>query len=139
MPWMIPYLVGYRTNNRSEMMVSDVYYCEPQWIGFGVYRRILRATVNSRTRVGVTIAYCASDRIVKVSIDSYLGLYQYTLKIILNNNRLSSDNNTFLYTPIYRYVLLMKAIALQRYRSMPIIDECSRLAILLINVFCSIK
>ena len=44
---------------------------------------VLKATQTDRG--GGHNSYCASDRIVKVSIDSYLG-HQYCLKVILNNN-----------------------------------------------------
>ena len=50
----------------------------------GEFRGISIGTASSnRTRAAGMIAYCASDRIVKVSIESYLGL-QHSLKIIIN-------------------------------------------------------
>ena len=58
---------------------------DQQLVGDDGYRYLLRATMscfqgismgiegNHKTRVAATIACCASDRIVQVSIDSYLG------------------------------------------------------------------
>ena len=42
---------------------------------------------NNRVRAAATIAYCATDMIVKASLDRYLG-HQHSLKII--HNRLVS-------------------------------------------------
>ena len=47
--WKVPYWIGYQTNNRSEMMGIDTY-CEPQWIGFGMYRSVLEATIGRGQR-----------------------------------------------------------------------------------------
>ena len=64
---------------------------------------------TNRTGAASTItAYFASDRIVKVSIDSYLGR-QYCLKVV--PNRLSYEQ--YLCIAIYRYVLITAIIGLQ--------------------------
>ena len=66
---------------------------DQQQVGDDGYRYVLRATMgwfrgvgierNTRTGTVATIAYCASDRIAKGSIYSYLEL-QYCLKVTLN-------------------------------------------------------
>ena len=38
---------------------------DPQWVGFWVYRWVFVS--NNRVRAAATIAYCATDMIVKVS------------------------------------------------------------------------
>ena len=74
----------------------------------GWFRGVSRGVVsNIRVRVAATIAYCATDVLVKVSIDSYLG-YRYSLNIF--PNRLSSEQ--YLLITIDRY-LLRKAIGFQ--------------------------
>ena len=76
---------------------------DQQQVGDDGHRYLLRATKfwfrglsigiesNDRTGAAATVAYCASDRIVKVTIDSYHG-HQKSLKVILNR---PSYNNTF--------------------------------------------
>ena len=55
-------------------MMRIVTYCGPQWVLFGVYRsEIVR---NNSVRATAAIAYYATDMIVKVSIDRYLGQQQ---------------------------------------------------------------
>ena len=62
---------------------------------------------NNRVRAAATIVYCATDMIVKVSIDNYLG-HQHRVKII--PNRLSFEQYLFITVDQY---LLIKAIGLQ--------------------------
>ena len=87
-----------------------------------------------------TIAYCATDMLAKVYIDRYLE-HQHNLNAT-PNNRLSFDQYLFIatsqhllvkaigYNDIDRY-LLLNAIGLQGYQSMPIAQFywCSRVSI----------
>ena len=94
---------------------------------------------NNRVRAAAIIPYCATDMIVKVSTDSYLG-HQHSFKII--PNRLSFKQCLFVTDDQY---LLIRAIGLRRYsrcllgdliglqgcRSIPIaqLHRCARVSI----------
>ena len=69
---------------------------------------------NNRVRAAVTIVYCGTGTIVKASLDSYLE-HSHSLKMI--PNRLSFEQYRFVTMDRY---LMLKAIRLQWYRSMPI-------------------
>ena len=85
-PWTTPYRDGYYcANNGSEIMRIDTY-CGPQW---GIWICIVR---NSTGRAAATIASLATDMILKVSIDSYLG-QQHSVKMF--SNRLSIVQHIF--------------------------------------------
>ena len=62
---------------------------------------------NNRVRAVATIAYCATDMLAKVYIDTYLG-HQHDLNI--TPNRLSFDQYLFIATSQY---LLVKAIGVR--------------------------
>ena len=87
---------------------------------------------NNRVRAAAIIPYCATDMIVKVSTDSYLG-HQHSFKII--PNRLSFKQCLFVTDDQY---LLIRAIGLRRYRSMPI-GRFDRPARVSIDTYCSIE
>ena len=65
---------------------------------------------NNRVGTAATISYCATDMIVNVWIDSYLGP-RYSLKII----RCRVSLERYLFITIDRY-LSIKAVGLQLYR-----------------------
>ena len=87
---------------------------------------------NNTGRAAATIAFRATVMSVKVSIDSCLG-QQHCVKIF--SNRLPFEKYIFITVDLY---LLIKAMALQWYRSMPI-DQFNRFARASIDIYCSTK
>ena len=79
-----------------------------------------------------TIAYRPTDMLAKVSIDRYLG-YQHDL--IMTPNRLSFEQ--YLCVATYQY-LLVKAIGVRRYRSIPI-AQSNRFARVPMGAYCPVQ
>ena len=127
----------------GQCLLKRLFLCQ-QWVWNYEDWNLLRATMgwlwgmwiciarNNTGRAAATTAFRATDRIVKVSIDSYLG-QQHSVKII--SNRLSFEQYSFI--TVERY-LSIKAMGLQWYRSMPV-DQFNRFARVSIDTFCSTK
>ena len=122
-PSIIPHPIGYWANN-SRQFWGSIRIAGHNSSASGSSIGIVS---NNRVRAVATIAYCATDMLAKVYINRYLG-HQHNLK--MTPIRLSFEQYLFIATDQYlldkaivcddidRY-LLVKAIGLRWYRSMP--------------------
>ena len=130
-PWTMPYRKGYCcASNGSEIMRIDTC-CGPQWVGsLGIWICIV---TNNTGRAAATIRNLSCDRYDCEGVCRQVPWTATSCEII--SSRLSFEQHIFITVD---RSLLIKAIGLQWYRSMPI-DQFNRFARASIDTYCSTK